>query len=69
VPVTSVEVKLPQGKKSALGAVGSLCKRPLTMPTTITGQNGKVLKQKTRVAVAGCPHKRHRHRHGAHRRH
>jgi hypothetical protein len=74
VPVSSVELKLPQGKKSALGAVGNLCKRRLLMPTTITGQNGKVIRQKTRIAVAGCPrkhkrhHKRHHHRHG-HSRH
>lgn len=66
VPVSSVEVKLPQGKKSALGAVGNLCKKPLRMPTTITGQNGKVLRQKTRIAVAGCPHK---HKHKRHHRH
>jgi hypothetical protein len=70
VPVSSVEVKLPQGRKSALGANGNLCKKPLLMPTTITGQNGKTIKQKTRIAVAGCPrkHKRHyrRHRHSGH---
>jgi hypothetical protein len=78
VPVSSVEVKLPQGRKSALGAVGNLCTKPLLMPTTITGQNGKTVKQKTRIAVAGCPrkhrrgHKRHhhsrrsRHRHATH---
>jgi hypothetical protein len=76
VPVSSVELKLPQGKKSALGAVGNLCKKPLLMPTTLTGQNGKVLKRTTRIAVAGCPHKRkghHRrrrssHKHAAHKR-
>jgi hypothetical protein len=28
---------------------------PLSMPTTITAQNGAVLKQTTRVAVTGCP--------------
>lgn len=71
VPVSSVELKLPQGKKSALGAVGNLCKKPLSMPTTLTGQNGKVLKRTTRIAVAGCPHKRrhrhHRHRHSSHK--
>lgn len=67
VPVSSVELKLPQGKKSALGAVGSLCKKPLYMPTTITGQNGKVLKQRTRIAVAGCPHKHKKHRHRKHK--
>jgi hypothetical protein len=68
VPVSSVEVKLPQGRKSALGAVGNLCKKPLLMPTTITGQNGKTIKQKTRIAVAGCPRK-HKHRRHHHRRH
>lgn len=65
VPVSSVELKLPQGRKSALGAVGNLCTKPLLMPTTLTGQNGKVLKRTTRIAVAGCPHKRKHH----HRRH
>lgn len=69
VPVSSVELKLPQGKKSALGAVGNLCKRPLSMPTTITGQNGKVIRQKTRIAVAGCPHKRKRHQRSRHSSH
>jgi hypothetical protein len=68
VPVSSVEVKLPQGRKSALGAFGNLCKKPLLMPTTITGQNGKTIKQKTRIAVAGCPRK-HKHRRHHHRRH
>ena len=65
VPVSSVEVKLPQGRKSALGAVGNLCKKPLSMPTTITAQNGKALRQTTRIAVAGCPRK---HAHRQHRR-
>jgi hypothetical protein len=30
---------------------------PLTMPTTITAQNGAVLTQNTRIAVTGCPKK------------
>ncbi|MGH2879951.1 MAG: hypothetical protein ACRDK4_10155 [Solirubrobacteraceae bacterium] len=67
VPVSSVELKLPQGRKSALGAVGNLCKKPLWMPTTLTGQNGKVIRRKTRIAVAGCPHKR-KHKHKRHHR-
>jgi hypothetical protein len=69
VPVTSVEVKLPSGRKSALGAVGSMCKKPLLMPTTITGQNGKVLRQKTRIAVLGCPRKHHKHHRKHHPKH
>jgi hypothetical protein len=28
---------------------------PLLMPTTITGQNGAVIKQTTKIAVLGCP--------------
>jgi hypothetical protein len=61
VPVSSVEVKLPVGKNSALAALGKLCKQRLRMPTTITAQNGKVLRQTTKISVSGCPRK-HRHR-------
>ena len=66
--MSSLELKLPQGRNSALGAVGNLCKKPLLMPTTITAQNGKVVKHTTRIAVAGCPHK-HKHKHRHHPRH
>ncbi|HEY2630896.1 MAG TPA: hypothetical protein VGI26_00790 [Solirubrobacteraceae bacterium] len=67
VPVSSVEVKLPTGKYSALGALGSLCAQKLYLPTSITGQNGKVINQRTKLAVSGCHVKRkrgHKHRHG-----
>jgi hypothetical protein len=84
-PISSFELKLPEGKFSVLAANGDLCattktvttrKRvtvrkhgrlvhvmrtvkksvpaPLLMPTTITGQNGTVLKQTTKIAVTGC---------------
>jgi hypothetical protein len=55
VPFTGFELNLPSGPNSALGAVGNLCKQSLVMPTTITGQNGKVIKQNTPIAVTGCP--------------
>jgi hypothetical protein len=55
VPVTSFSLTLPMGPHSALGANGSLCARPLVMPTTITAQNGAQIKQNTKIAVAGCP--------------
>jgi hypothetical protein len=55
VPITSFELTLPEGPHSALAAAGSLCAKPLTMPTTIDGQNGAQLKQSTRIAVSGCP--------------
>jgi hypothetical protein len=54
VPVTSVTVNLPIGLHSALTANTNLCANPLIEPTTITGQNGVVVKQNTRIAVRGC---------------
>lgn len=60
-PVASFELKLPEGPHSILGAYlpasanGSLCGQSLTMPTSITGQNGAVVKQPTPIAVTGCP--------------
>ena len=67
VPVSSVEVRLPMGKNSALAANGKLCKQRLNMPTTITAQNGKQIKRNTRISVSGCPRK-HRHHHRRHHR-
>jgi hypothetical protein len=52
--VSSITVNLPTGPHSALAAHGDLCTIPLVMPTTITGQNGVVVKQRTKIAVTGC---------------
>ena len=60
-PISSFELKLPEGPHSGLAAVvpakakGSTCGQNLTMPTTLTGQNGAVLKQTTKITVTGCP--------------
>jgi hypothetical protein len=54
VPVSSVTVNLPVGSHSALTANANLCRTPLIMPTTMTGQNGTVVKQNTRIKVNGC---------------
>jgi hypothetical protein len=67
-PISTFDLVLPEGPHSALAAYGNLCKSKLNMPTAITGQNGAVIKQTTRIAVAGCPkHKKARrartHRH------
>jgi hypothetical protein len=59
-PISSFELKLPEGPHSGLAAVlpakakGNLCGTSLVMPTTITGQNGAVVKQNTKIAVTGC---------------
>ena len=64
-PVTSFETILPQGPHSALTtnlpprANYSLCGTNLKMPTTLTGQNGAVLTQQTKIAVEGCGGVRH----------
>ncbi len=54
VPVTSVTVNLPIGSHSALAANANLCANSLVMPTTITGQNGVVVKQNTKISVGNC---------------
>ena len=54
VPITSFELKLPEGPYSALAANGNLCLTKLAMPTAFTGQNGAVLKQSTPISVTGC---------------
>jgi hypothetical protein len=54
-PVTSFVLNLPTGPHSALTANGSLCAKPLLMPTTIVAQNGAQIKQNTRISVSGCP--------------
>jgi hypothetical protein len=59
-PVETFETILPRGPHSALTSNVpasrnfSLCGTKLVMPTTITGQNGAVIKQNTNIAVNGC---------------
>jgi hypothetical protein len=55
-PISSFELSLPEGRYSALAAPGgSLCGKKLVMPTTLTGQDGALVKQSTPVKVTGCP--------------
>jgi hypothetical protein len=53
-PVSAFTLNLPRGPHSALGSRSNLCAATLAMPTTITGQNGKTIKQATKIAVNGC---------------
>ena len=59
-PISSFELKLPTGPYSVLAAnvpassSYSLCGQTLSMPTTITGQNGAVVTQITKIAPGGC---------------
>jgi hypothetical protein len=69
-PISGFQLTLPEGPHSGLAAVlpakakGSLCGTSLTMPTTLTGQNGAVVKQTTKIAVTGCPRANTRRAHG-----
>ncbi len=60
VPITSFELKLPEGPYSALAANGNLCATKLNMPTAFTGQNGATLKLTTRITVTGCTKAKHK---------
>jgi hypothetical protein len=54
VPFESFELKLPQGRNSALAANGNLCTSRLRMPTLLIAQDGEVIRQSTPIAVHGC---------------
>jgi Domain of unknown function DUF11 len=64
-PVGSFELKLPQGKFSALAANGNLCKSKLTMPTEFLAQNGAKINESTKITVTGCA-KAHKAKKGRH---
>ena len=67
VPISSFGVEFPAGPRSLVGSAGNLCASQLTMPTSITGQNGAQRQQATRLAVSGCAVKLIRARvHGRH---
>jgi hypothetical protein len=60
-PISSFVTTFPEGPHSVLAtnipanAKGSLCGQKLTMPTTITGQNGAVVTQTTKIVASKCP--------------
>jgi hypothetical protein len=63
-PVSTFDLVLPEGPHSVLAANlpekahRSMCGQRLAMPTTITGQNGAVLQQTTKLAISGCGRRR-----------
>jgi hypothetical protein len=65
-PISTFELTLPTGPHSALAtnlptsASYSFCGRALTMPTEITGHNGAVIDQDTKVQISGCPTHKHK---------
>jgi hypothetical protein len=54
VPVSAFELTLPQGKFSALAAVGNLCKAKLTMSAAFVAHDGAELRQQPKITPTGC---------------
>jgi len=60
-PISTLDLVLQNGPHSLLATnlpakrKGNLCSQTLSMPVAITGQNGAVIKQSTKIAVFGCP--------------
>jgi hypothetical protein len=69
VPITSFELKLPQGPFSALAANGNLCTSKLKMPTSFVAQNGAVIHQSTAISVNGCAKTKKGKKAGVHGKH
>jgi len=63
IPIDTFTIDFPEGPHSLLAAdvptrtKGSMCGQRLIMPTAITGQNGALKTQATKVTVSGCPKK------------
>jgi hypothetical protein len=53
-PFSTFELTLPEGKFSALTALGNLCTQKLVMPSEFVAQNGTKIHQNTPVSVNGC---------------
>ncbi len=59
-PFSSLEASLPEGPHSALTtnlpvkAKYSLCGQKLSIPMVLSGQNGALIEQQTKVSVQGC---------------
>ncbi len=67
-PLTNLTATFPEQRYSLLGTIYNLCTLPktqLTMPTTLTAQNGTQTHQNTTITPTNCPkhHTKTKHKH------
>ncbi len=55
LPLTRLVLRFHGGPFGPLAAVENLCRTRMRLPIGLRGQNGKVARQRPRIAVRGCP--------------
>ncbi len=54
LPITRFTLRFRGGAYGPLALTRNICRRVLRLPTTFSGQNGKAVKLRPRIAVRGC---------------
>ncbi len=54
VPISALELALPSGPRSMLGAIANVCRSTLEMPYRLADQSGTLATGSARVGVSGC---------------
>ena len=54
LPITRFTLRFHGGAFGALALTKNICRRALRLPATFSGQNGRTVKARPRIAVRGC---------------
>jgi hypothetical protein len=61
VPISTLALTLPAGPNALLGTAKNICTPALSLPYTLSAQNGMQRSSQLSVEATGCP-RAHRHR-------